>query len=369
MQPLANIEKLAARAALDPLVLPEMIWTARTAMGGVMGVVERIDKRTGQVEILATDEPGQLVEGRDAYEQYFSRINPRNVLVRDYPSGFIHTDDLIGDDRALEANEFYVDFLGKNGLRYFTGAVVIDDSEQMVLASVQRGVGQERTDEADKALFARLIPILGNSLAWHNRLRGLPQAPVLADLLDMVAEPVAVLTGKGRLLFANGTMRAMFGEDGALRLFEGRLEPTNPPARRALDRLLKAVKRGRRSACEALPVRGRVRPIMLRAVRMTDDHARQFDRNGPVIGLFIDDPDRPLTADVQRIARTLGLTRMEAVVGAHLAAGWTIAETALKLGISRNTVRTHVARLREKLGERSMLGVAARLRSASAALH
>ena len=64
--------------------------------------------------------------------------------------------------------------------------------------------------------------------------------------------------------------------------------------------------------------------------------------------------------------RLFGLTRCEATVGMHLAAGLTTGEIARRLSVSRNTVRTHQAMLRDKIGVRSSLAIAAEMRRAAA---
>ncbi|MGP1352531.1 MAG: helix-turn-helix transcriptional regulator [Parasphingopyxis sp.] len=367
MKQLEEIEARATRAALDPLVLPDLLWSVRTMIGGVMGTMERYDKRTGTVEMLTTDRPDILAEGRAAYESHYYKVNRRNDLAMELRPGTILCDDLLGDDRALSRDEFYVDFLAPSGLKYFIGAVLIDDDEQLVWTSVQRGPKQPRVSAEKKRAYAAALPHLGNALSLYLRMRNLPAAPVLADLLDRITDPMAIVRVDGGLLFANRAMRDMVDDDRWLTLDEGRLESRYAPLRRAVARLMAAAANGERSGCAAVTLPGRRRPVVLRAVALPEERSRPY--GAPLLCLMIDDPGRPKIDALADIARQYELTPREAAVGAHLAAGWTIAETALKLGISRNTVRTHVAHLREKLGERSMLGVAARLRSASAALH
>jgi DNA-binding CsgD family transcriptional regulator len=80
--------------------------------------------------------------------------------------------------------------------------------------------------------------------------------------------------------------------------------------------------------------------------------------------LVIDDPARPDWRQVDAAMALFGLTRREAQVGLQLAAGLTIGEASARLAISRNTARSHLAMLRDKLGVRSALAVAAEMRRA-----
>lgn len=70
--------------------------------------------------------------------------------------------------------------------------------------------------------------------------------------------------------------------------------------------------------------------------------ARAFARRPPAAA----EPGNP------RAQASLGISEREIVVLKHLAAGGSNKEIAQQLGISPNTVKTHVARLFEKLGAR-----------------
>ena len=106
-------------------------------------------------------------------------------------------------------------------------------------------------------------------------------------------------------------------------------------------------------------------PLIFRVAPLAEDAARQFGANEErLFCLLIDDPARPHWPSVEDAMRLFGLTRREATVGTHLAAGRTPDEIARRLGVSRNTVRTHLAMLRDKLGMHSALAVAAEMRRA-----
>jgi len=71
--------------------------------------------------------------------------------------------------------------------------------------------------------------------------------------------------------------------------------------------------------------------------------ARAFARRPPAAAT---EPGNP------RAQASLGISEREIVVLKHLAAGGSNKEIAQQLGISPNTVKTHIARLFEKLGAR-----------------
>jgi DNA-binding CsgD family transcriptional regulator len=251
-------------------------------------------------------------------------------------------------------------------MRYFIGAVLVDDDDQLIWTSVQRGPDQPRVGIEQQRAYQAALPYLSNALALYSRMRALPAATALADTLDRIAEPIAIVGDDRTVLFANRIMRAIFDERAILGAERGRLVAFGTPLRAGLVRLVATIRAGQPSARETVARPGGLRPLTLRAVVLTREHGRQFQAgDDPLICLMIDDPERPFIMGLDQAARTFGLTTREAMVGSYLVAGRSGREIAARLNLSHNTVRSHVARLREKVGERSALGVAARLRAES----
>jgi DNA-binding NarL/FixJ family response regulator len=200
--------------------------------------------------------------------------------------------------------------------------------------------------------------------------RMLPSAPVLAEVLDHLADPMAMVRPDGELVFANRAMTGLLAEGRLLTAANGRIGSSDRETARALKRLLVEAAAQTGEDGEAHPLSAALhtgrRPAHMRASVLRRGQDASPDRD-TLLCLVVDDPERPMKAGVDQLAGQFGLTPREALVGAHLAAGFRIGEIASSIGVSRNTVRTHAALLREKLGERSALAVAARLRSASIA--
>jgi DNA-binding CsgD family transcriptional regulator len=112
---------------------------------------------------------------------------------------------------------------------------------------------------------------------------------------------------------------------------------------------------------------GHTLDVTLRGVVLTPEHAGGFRPGAPrLVCLMLDIPSRLDPRRVHAAMVMFDLTRKEAIVGLYLANGHDIADIARLIGVSRNTVRTHAAMVREKLHVHSSLSAAARLRSAMA---
>jgi len=73
------------------------------------------------------------------------------------------------------------------------------------------------------------------------------------------------------------------------------------------------------------------------------------------------DDARTGVPSVVELQRSLELTRAEARVAHRLARGLTVSDCAADLGVSRNTVRTHLARIYSKTGQRSQAALVSHL--------
>lgn len=359
-----SVRASAARAALDPAMWPETLWRAGQLVGSDFTVFDHIDKRTGRITLGFCDRPDHVAEVRDRYEAYFHTINPRFPVAARLPLDAIIDDDLIGDDRALGRSEFYIDFLKPSGLRYFIGSGVADDAEQTVVFSLQRSAERGRVSEAQKRDFVAVLPDIRNAFAMYLRMAHAPCGATLAAAFDRLADPLAVVRADGRLVFSNRAMTGLLAAGDIVRLRDHALVGIGEEAARALSAAMRRALTEERSALAAAAVEGSG-ALIFRVAPLAADAAREFDPAGRrLFCLLIDDPARPHWPSVEDAMRLFALTRREATVGTHLAAGLTPDEIARRLAVSCNTVRSHVAMLRDKLGVHSALAVAAEMRRA-----
>lgn len=358
------VRAAAARAALDPALWPEALWRAGQLVGSDFTVFDHIDKRTGQVTLGFCDRPDHVAEVRERYEAYFHRINPRFDVARRLPLDTVMDDDLIGDDRALSHCEFYVDFLKPSGLKYFIGSGIADDAEQTVVFSLQRSAERGRVSEAQKRDFVAILPDIRNAFAMYLRMIHAPCGATLAAAFDRMIDPLAVARADGRLVFANLAMSGLLAAGDIVRLRDHMLIGVGEDIARALGEAITRALTGARSALAAARASGSG-PLIFRIAPLAEEAVREFDPAATrLFCLLIDDPARPHWPSVEDAMRLFALTRREAIVGTHLAAGLPPDEIARRLSVSRNTVRSHLAMLREKLGVHSALAVAAEMRRA-----
>lgn len=151
---------------------------------------------------------------------------------------------------------------------------------------------------------------------------------------------MAIVHGDGRLLFDN--MTELLSASDIVTLQRRCLAGVRPGVARALAQALRhAAATGGQAAAAALSSGSA--PLIFRLAALSADDARSFARAEQLHCLMIDDPAKPPWRDVAAAMRVYGLTCREATVG----------------------LRPHVAMLRDKLGVRSSLAVAAEMRRAA----
>lgn len=70
------------------------------------------------------------------------------------------------------------------------------------------------------------------------------------------------------------------------------------------------------------------------------------------VALYISDPESQVEAPAKWLRQLYRLTAAESAVALHLANGSSLTETAECLGVTRNTVRTHLQRVLQKTDTR-----------------
>jgi len=245
------------------------------------------------------------------------------------------------------------DVLAQQGIQCGLALTVAIDPTCLGVVGVMRSPTEPPFDQRDLDRMKIVLPHLNRAVAQFVRSeRDGRQRHAAFAALDRVAPALALLEGNGLVLYCNEKMRTL-GRDGDLSIQNGRVHAALPHNR---ARILAAVEECYRAALSgeartsrsfALSRASERSPlvIVVRAVR-TDpagDPARP-----PLVVLLASDPDARFALQRDALSELYGMTGAEADVAAMLAEGLSPDEIAQGLGISMNTVRTHMKRAFEK---------------------
>ena len=161
-------------------------------------------------------------------------------------------------------------------------------------------------------------------------------------ILDKLDRGVVLLDVKGKVLDSNAVGRAVLANGNGLMVRNDRLAFADGEIDRRFDRLLKAngdasvvaakIKRPGAVSCRVL-----VTPVTLDG---------QAHTAGFLALIYAPAERREITSEV--LLEIYGLTRAQADVARQLYAGLSVEETAARLGLSLNTVRTHLKQIFSK---------------------
>ncbi len=338
------------RGAVDPELWTQGLNKVNALFDGVLSVVEirRVDRPEVTIESSSFDLGPKIHE---SYDTHYGLICPRAAPLRDLHNGGVMYDDLVGDEATLDRDEYYTDFLAPQGLRYFLACKVEALANVDVVISVQRSRDAGRASAEDIARFARLAPHLAGAyalrLAFGHTLAKAEGFGQVADLLDVA---FVLIGADGRPLHVSRAAESILATSGpVLSLTAAGLEAVIDGG----NRIWRAVGHGPEASAYAggtldLPEVG----LRLRIAPLHED-ARI--------------PPLATARSVVIIERTagggafaflkprFGLTDREVEIVADLCAGSSPGEIAAARTLKLSTVRTHIARAREKAAARSIL--------------
>jgi DNA-binding CsgD family transcriptional regulator len=205
--------------------------------------------------------------------------------------------------------------------------------------------------------FDRLLPHLVRAMHLRHDLARLAAAEAAwAAALDDLSLAVLAVDADLRIRAGNRTADAMLAEADGLRTSGRRLRLAGAASQRALEDVvarLAAPASGQREGRRVVAV---PRPSGRHAYRMTllaGMPGRSFGSVPGIVTAIVSDPEAGAAPDAGFVRAAYGLTSMEATVATLIPAGLRRPEIAARLGLSENTVRSHLKAVYDKLGVRS----------------
>ena len=270
--------------------------------------------------------------------------------------GCVVSSDEIVPLSSLRLTPFFDEVLSPEDVAH--GAMITLASKDDFLAGFNlcRSARQGPLGDEERCFLERLVPHLRRSLLLGFRLdayRHLQHAQF--HVLDRLAAGVILLDRSTKVVFANAAARALTGGDGSLRLRKFKVTAAWPAHMQRLDQLVQSVLGGVPVASMSIPhpEDSRLVTVLVTSIRGRD-HGRFFDlglRDAALLMLVIDPARRPgLPLALPMLMDAYGLTRAEAKVAATASSGLTISAAAAQLGLSPNTVKTHLRRVFSKTG-------------------
>lgn len=303
------------------------------------------DGRTG--ELSFANEFGLGTDYRRAYLQDLRRDDLRlDDLVR-HPLGTVRTDTMIPHYNAYRTSRAYRELYRKLGTEHALGAFVYSDGRRTTGIRLFRSERDGAFGEAEIRSYEALVPHLARAF----RLRQLSQDQqrltlALEEALELSPWRLMIYDAGGGLLAANRPARALLAETG-----EGGGRQLGQLVRQSF-RLAAKSGRQRFLLPASLRTEGRSEPedgwqlrIELLALPPRWDLEEQ-----PVAAVALSRPAEALAPEAAALAALHGLTPAEAEVVRLLVGGGRLGDAPRRLGMSRETAKTHLRHVFVKTG-------------------
>lgn len=350
------------RAAAGSQSWPDALQTLGDSLGGAFSLIGIVDKTANRTNSI-TSEP--FAEGRrDLYRQRYFAMNPRVHHSARAGAGEVFFDAALGREVELARHPYYGEFLATRGFTNFISTNLINAPSRRVNLSVQRSRASGHVDTAEVDALKKIAPHAVAAFELWERLQGASaQTRLIAEALEALDAGVLMLDEQGRLVFVNPTGAALLTSGGPLVRAGESIAAADTTQRTRLAEAIAAARTQSGNASSSTPARmtlaaadGRRFALKLRPM---PEFIRLDDTRWSGVILILE-PVRPLST-VDEIQRLLGLTAAEAALALSLADGHRPRDYARDQDISINTVRTHLASLREKLEAKSQTQIVAKV--------
>lgn len=297
---------------------------------------------------------GSLDQVDPDYVSHYSQIDPRRSRMATVPLGQLARCDQFFDDRFVERNEFFQDFLLPRGRRYTMGAQLYRDSRFDFYVTFYHSLGRDSFDELQVRQAQALVPHLqrvARMLVQHDAAVMSSQWGQAA--LDAMDQGVLLLDATGEVLHANRRAEAVLQQGRWLVLQQRRLRvaaglPGDLPA--LLARVLST------GVPESALLRKPLGPqeegpwCALTVSRPGSEHDLAVRAMHPRAALliYLTVPEAQRHATAAQLMQMFSLTQAEARLAHALVQGSSVDEYAEAQGLAMPTVRSQVRAVLDK---------------------
>jgi DNA-binding CsgD family transcriptional regulator len=342
-------------AALEPALWDDALPRVARFVGGPSAAVwsEDLASTDADVTCVSGVEAGYV----EAYLRQYANLDPTRSAFSLARPGEPFVRSRVAPDRDFVRSVYYRDWMRPQGLIDCMHVVLDRVGPRTMLCAVSR---HKRDGDADEDMHRRMrviaphlrrATLIGRAIAGERR-----SVANFTDMLDHLSTATILVDARGRVAHANAAAHALIAQGDLLSATNGRLRVRDADNDRALQDVFFAASAG---DC-AIDAKGISLPLVARdgedyiaRVLPLAGGARQRAGGGcaAVAAVFVTKAELPTASLPEVVARRFKLTPMEVrVLMALLDVGGGIHNVADALGMSAETVKTHLGHLYEKTG-------------------
>lgn len=330
-------------AAVVPELWPDVLGEMSGAVGGDGAVLFTANR----VHMGWTTSP----DLRDTFAEFvrdgWAAINPRPVrLGAANHAGFVRDNDFFSEEE-MKTDPVY-GYYRKKGLGWATGTMLDTPSGDSIIFSFERAHAKGPVPIEIVQQFDQLRPHLARSALLTSRL-GLERAKAMADALQSLGLPGAVLRGGGRVLAVNDGLERLM--PSLLQDRRERLHLTDSAADALLaEALARRSFAGGPVSVSSIPVAATEEhsPMILHLLPIRGAANDVFSQAASL--LVVTPVDRAVVPTAKVLQGLFDLTPAEARVARGISEAQSVEALALSAGVSVETVRSQLKTVLSKTG-------------------
>jgi DNA-binding CsgD family transcriptional regulator len=298
-------------------------------------------------------------EFRDAYSNGLSAKNPWMDSLTSYEEGAVVCGEEILADSDMVRTDFYSSYLAPQNLLHGLCGVITRDGRDAYLVNLLRPPEATAFDRKDKAVLTDLLPHLKRAVKVRDRVvRDRLARESLAEIMDFLPLAFLLVGRNGRVELQNRVAKEMIAGGDGLFVGAGGYMATATVKNTADLRefITETADAASKEICSLsgahfIISRGADR-LPLICVMYPVNGSRLNDEQGsaPAVAVLIKDPQVERFDGLPDFASAYDLTNAEARLIRLLTGGQGLFEAAEKLGITKNTARTHMRNIYSKVG-------------------
>jgi DNA-binding CsgD family transcriptional regulator len=278
--------------------------------------------------------------------------NPWSLAMEDQPVGRVVFSDEIYDLSTLRPTQFFDEILAPQDAPHNAMIPLAAKDDFRAAFNICRSASQGPFGEQERKILAWLVPHLCRSIRLAFRVEGYSALQSAEfHVLERLSDGILLLDRSEKIVYANAVARRHDG--GALRLRNGTVSTWSTPHSQELTALIGAVIAGSAGGAVSIPCPQHANPLTILVLALRGRDIGRFadlDMPDSAVLIFVVDPGNRAGIPIAWIMDAYGLTNAEARIALAASSGATVPETALQLGLSPNTVKTHLRHVFAKTG-------------------
>ena len=329
-------------SVLDPGGLQGLTDQLMTELRASSAVMEFIENGR-LMDVVTSNVPHQALT---LYAEHYYKVDVvLAAAVSRFSAGDVARSSELVPFRDYSESEFYCDFAKPLGTVHILGGFLDSEPSTRVVIAVHRPEEDPDFSAAECCKLQRFLKPISSALKLKQRLGAAAGGGLAA--LETMAFGAIVCDGSGHIVFANGAAEAL-ARDGRGFLLGARFGGVSAERSQDEGKLAQLIRAAAEEArAGAMTLTGDAgKPIFMLVTPLP----QTVHQGSQLVLITLRAAAASPLAASDTLRELFGLTPAEARVGAALSAGAGVDDVAAELGVSDETIRTHVKRILSKTG-------------------